>query len=32
MLSNAKLAETFGVRLSTWREGLDEALSGLAAG
>jgi dTDP-4-dehydrorhamnose reductase len=32
VLSNAKLAETFGVRLSTWREGLDEALSGLAAG
>jgi dTDP-4-dehydrorhamnose reductase len=30
VLSNARLAETFGVRLPAWREGLDEALSALA--
>lgn len=29
VLSNARLAETFGVRLPSWREGLDEALSAL---
>jgi dTDP-4-dehydrorhamnose reductase len=29
VLSNARLAETFGVRLSAWRDGLEEALSAL---
>jgi len=29
VMSNAKLNDTFGVRLATWREGLDEALSAL---
>jgi len=31
VLSSAKLAATLGVRIPDWREGLDEALSGLAA-
>jgi dTDP-4-dehydrorhamnose reductase len=30
VLSNEKLAATFGVRLPAWREGLREALSALA--
>jgi hypothetical protein len=29
VLSNARLAETFGVRLPPWRDGLEEALSAL---
>jgi dTDP-4-dehydrorhamnose reductase len=32
LLSNARLESTFGVRLPSWRDGLEETLSALAAG